>query len=405
MLLENGGYPDDARVLMESRALYDAGYQVCVVCPTGATRRWYENVDGVHTYRYPKPWEVGGLLGYAWEFGYSLVMAFLVSLYVVFRRGFDVLHVRTPPDVYVFLAAFYKLCGKQYVVDLHDMPPELYQAQNDYRGNPLIYGALLWFERFTCRVADYFVASSESQQRLQIERGGAPADRCYIVRNSPQERFLEPMEPLEALRQDGRLIIGYMGMLGIQDRVDMLIRACACLKNELGRSDFRTIIVGDGPALADLKCLAADLQLDDCLSFVGFQRGNDLFRYVASFDICVTPDPSSIYNDSCSMVKTMEYMATGKPVVSFDLAENRISAGNAAFCTKGHQPIDLARQITLLMDDPAERERLGRLGQERVVDTLLWSHQKRSLLAAYKRIFTPRFVPNDNTALGGECLQ
>jgi glycosyltransferase involved in cell wall biosynthesis len=399
MLVENCSYPDDMRVLMECQSLRDAGYQMSVICPTGRSRRAYENVAGVHVYRYPKPWEPGGFLGYIWEFGYSLVMTFLVSLYVVFRRGFDVLHVRTPPDIYVFLAAFYKLFGKQYVVDLHDLPPEMYQAQNDGQGNRHVHAVLLWFERLTCRTADYFIASSESQRRMQIERGGAPPDRCTIVRNSPHERFLDAIEPLDSLRENGRTIIGYMGMIGVQDRVDMLLRACESLKNELRRDDFRAVIVGDGPALDDLKRLAAELGIEQCVTFAGFRRGDDLLRHVASFDICVTPDPSNAYNDSCSMVKTMEYMAMAKPVVSFDLRENRVTAGEAGFYANGNDAIDLARQIAVLMDDAELRDRLGQLGRQRVVNTLLWSRQQKTLLAAYEKIFAPGYVPQ-NAAMG-----
>ncbi|HEY4233821.1 MAG TPA: glycosyltransferase family 4 protein [Lacipirellulaceae bacterium] len=393
MLVENCSYPDDMRVLMECRSLHDAGYQMTVICPTGRSRRAYENVEGVHVYRYPKPWEPGGFLGYIWEFGYSLVMTFLVSLYVVFRRGCDVLHVRTPPDIYVFLAGFYKLFGKKYVVDLHDLPPEMYQAQNDGSGSRIVHAVLLWFESLTCRTADLFIASSESQRRMQIERGGAPPDRCHIVRNSPHERFLEPIEPIESLREPGKIILGYMGMIGVQDRVDMLVRACQCLKNELGRDDFRAVIVGDGPALDELKRLAVELGIEQRVSFAGFQRGDDLLRHVASFDICVTPDPSNAYNDTCSMVKTMEYMAMAKPVVAFDLRENRITAGDAGFYAKGNDAIDLARQIAVLMDDAELRARLGQAGRQRVVNTLLWSRQQRSLLTAYEKIFAPDYVP------------
>jgi glycosyltransferase involved in cell wall biosynthesis len=393
MLIENASYPDDMRVVMECRSLYDAGYQMTVICPTGRSRLAYENVDGVHVYRYPKPWEPGGFLGYIWEYGYSLIMTFLVSLYVVFRRGFDVLHVRTPPDIYVFLAGFYKLFGKRYVVDLHDLPPEMYMAQNHGEGSQLVHSVLLWFERLTCRTADVFIASSDSQRRMQIERGGAPPDRCYVVRNSPHERFLEPIEPIESLRENGRTIIGYMGMIGVQDRVDMLLRACHALKQELARDDFQTIIVGDGPALDDLKRLAAELGIEQWVTFAGFRRGDDLVRHVASFDVCVTPDPSNAYNDTCSMVKTMEYMAMAKPVVAFDLRENRITAGDAGFYADGNDAIDLARQIARLMDDAQLRESLGRIGRARVVNTLCWNHQQQPLLAAYEKVFTPSYVP------------
>ena len=342
MLIENNGYPDDTRVLMECHCLRDAGYQVTVIAPTGNSRRLYEFVDGVHVYRYPKPWEPGGFLGYLWEFGYSMILAFLLSLYVVCRRGFDVVHTRTPPDVYLFLGVFYQLFGKKYIVDLHDLPPELYQAQHDGQGNRLVHAVLLWFERRTCKRADGLIASNASQRKIQIERGGAPPDRCFVVRNAPHERFLEPTRPLESLRTSSKTIIGYMGWINVQDRVDMLIRAIDHLKNQLGRTDFRAVIVGSGSAVKELKRLVAELRLEEVVEFTGHRVGDDLLRHVASFDICVTPDPSNPYNDTCSMVKTMEYMAMAKPIVAFDLPENRWSAGEAGFYAGGNSIAGLA---------------------------------------------------------------
>lgn len=389
MLLENESYPDDTRVMLEAESLRDAGYQVTVICPTGLSRWPYECVEGVHVYRYPKPLELNGFVGYVWEYGYSFVMALVVSIYVSMRRGFDVVHVHAPPDMQVLVARFYKLFGKRCVVDQHDLSPELYQARQQGAGNRRVNAALAWFERLACKTADRLIATNETQRKVQIERGGAAPEVCHVVRNGPDARFLQPVQPLPRLSESGRAIVGYVGVIGVQDGVDCLLRAIACLRNELGRNDFSAIVVGSGPALDDLKRLSVELRLGDVVEFTGYLVGTNLLRHIASFDVCVTPDPSNPYNDSCTTIKTMEYMAMAKPIVAFDLPENRVSAGDAALYASGNCERDLARLIVRLIDDPHERMLLGERGRRRVIDSLRWEHQASTLIRLYDQLLCP----------------
>ncbi|MEX0612322.1 MAG: glycosyltransferase family 4 protein, partial [Pirellulales bacterium] len=218
---------------------------------------------------------------------------------------------------------------------------------------------------------------------MQIERGGAPAERCHVVRNGPDARFLQPVEPHPSLRDGGRPVIGYVGMMGVQDGVDYLLRALACLKNDFGRVDFRADIVGSGPALPHLQRLTDELGLGEIVRFCGYRIGDDLLKHLAGFDICVTPDPSNPYNDSCTTVKSMEYMAMGKPVVAFDLPENRITLADAALYATGNNVRELAQLIARLIDNPIERKRLGQRGRQRVIDYFYWERQQDMLIQLY----------------------
>jgi glycosyltransferase involved in cell wall biosynthesis len=246
-----------------------------------------------------------------------------------------------------------------------------------------VIAVLGWFERLACRTADRLIATNQTQRRVQIERAGAPPERCHVVRNGPDARFLEPHTPVVRLRQSGRVIIGYVGMIGVQDGVDSLLRAVDRLRKDFGRHDFLTVIVGSGPALDDLKRLAIELGLQDVIEFAGYKSGEDLLRHIASFDICVTPDPSNPYNDSCTTIKTMEYMAMAKPVVAFDLPENRVSAGDAALYASRDNERELAKLIAHLMDRPEERALLGQRGRQRVIDNWRWEIQQNNLIELY----------------------
>jgi glycosyltransferase involved in cell wall biosynthesis len=286
---------------------------------------------------------------------------------------------------------------------MHDLSPELYQARQAGDGNRIVLAVLRWFERLACRTADRLIATNQMQRQVQIERGGASPDRCHVVRNGPDARFLARQEPIACLRQGDRLVIGYVGMMGVQDGVDYLLRAIACLRNEFGRRDFLAVIVGSGPALDDLKRLATDLNLQQVVEFSGYRSGDDLLRHIASFDMCVTPDPSNPYNDSCTTIKTMEYMAMSKPVVAFDLPENRVTAGDAALYARDNSERDLARLVAYLMDNPQERASLGQRGRQRVIDFWRWEIQQSKLIALYDGLQVGSVAPKPCDAVRDEA--
>ncbi|GAG10297.1 unnamed protein product, partial [marine sediment metagenome] len=162
MLLENAPYSRDARVPHEAKALASAGYEVSVICPGGPQQPRRELRDRVQIYRFPSPPAGDGFLGYLLEYGYAMVATFFLSLLVLLREGFDVVHAHCPPDTFVFIAAFYKLLGKRFVYDHHDLTPELYCARFRDNGSRLVYHTLILLERLSCRLADHVIATNQS---------------------------------------------------------------------------------------------------------------------------------------------------------------------------------------------------------------------------------------------------
>ena len=398
MILENGSFPDDTRVYLQAIALVEAGFQVSVICPIGKRRSFYELVEQVHVYRYPRPLELNGLLGYLFEYSYSLVMAFVYACWVLVRTGFDAIHVHCPPDLNSMLAIFFKLFGKRFVVDLHDLSPELYQAQKNGKGSQVLVRALRFFERLASRNADALIATNQSQNKIQIERCGADPRRCYVVRNGPNELFFPGVLPLEELTMPGKIILGYVGLMGVQDGVDYFIRALAKLKTS--RNDFFAVLVGRGPALESLKKMTRELGLADYVRFTGFVEFRQVPRFIASFDICVTPDPSNSYNDSCTTIKTMEYMAIGRPTVAFRTKENEITAGEAALYAENNNIDEFAELISKLADQPELRRIMGEFGRERIEQSLSWAHQKTVLVKVYEELFVRGVA--DKSVIGAE---
>ena len=393
MLVENLPYPRDVRVRQEALALAGDGCQVTVIAQRGPRQAWRERVEGVRVYRYPAPPPAEGLLSYAWEYGYSLAAMFVLTAWVAVAHGFDVLHAANPPDTAVLIAAGYKLLGKRFVFDHHDLAPELYDVRfGGSRGRRWARAALLWLERLSCRLADQVIATNESYRAVELSRGRAPAGRITVVRNGPALGLWRPVAPDPVLRQRAAIIIGYVGVIARQDGLDYLLRALARLRDDLGRSDFFCVVAGQGDELPALKALAGQLGLDAHVGFAGYLSDTELVRCLCTADICVDPDPSNAFNDRCTMTKMMEYMALAKPIVAFDLPEHRATAQEAAAYARPNDELDFARQIAALMDDPRRRRRMGAFGRQRVENELAWPHQAPHLLAVYRALF-PAYSP------------
>lgn len=386
MLLENEPYPRDNRVRWEATALTAAGYRVTVICPSSPGQPSSETLGDVRVYRFWAPPRANGFLGYLWEYAYSMVATFVISLQVFFREGFDVIHAHNPPDTFVFIAAFYKLFGKRFVYDHHDLCPEMYYARFPGGGFRLVYRALGWLEKLSCRLADHVIATNESYKRMEMERGGVPEQRITVVRNWVDLHLRPPVEPDGALRAMKTTIIGYVGVMGFQDGVDYLLRALHHLVHDLGRTDFYCILIGTGDAWTDLKALARRLSLDQHLRFTGFVSDDDVLRYLSAADICVDPDPSNPFNNRSTMIKMMEYMALGKPIVAFDLPEHRITAEQSAIYVAPNDERAFARALTQLMDNPLRRKAMGALGRRRMDTTLAGHSVVPKLLEAYRAV-------------------
>ncbi len=136
-----------------------------------------------------------------------------------------------------------------------------------------------------------------------------------------------------------------------------------------------------------LRALARDLQLDPYVNFTGWTLAKDVVRYLTVADMGLTPDPQNGLNEYSTMVKTMEYMAMGKPVVAFDLAETRFSAQDAAFYAPPNRMEAFADSIEALLDNEELRLTLGAIGRKRIEEELSWDHTELNLLQAYETLF------------------
>lgn len=385
MLIENCSVPADNRVWAEATALRDHGYRVSVIGPKGITkdREAYTCLEGIHIYRYRLPTYNNKYTAYVLEYSISLFMTFLLSVRVCFRHGFDVIHTANPPDIFFIIALFYRLFGKKFVFDQHDLSPEMFQVKFNGRLKP-VQRLLLLLEWCSYQTAHLVLTTNVSQKRFAIERGHCSPEKVFVVRNGTDLTRIKPV-PLEPeLKRGRRYLLAYIGEMEVQDGIDNALYALHDLVHQRGRQDVSLALMGDGGHASALREIAHKLQLDEYVHFTGWALPEDINRYLSVTDVGLTPDPQNGLNEYCTMVKTLEYMALGKPVVAFDLAETRFSAEGASLYAQPNSVEDFANKIETLLDDEELRLKMGEIGCRRIKDGFSWEHDKKNLLLAYE---------------------
>lgn len=387
ILVENLPSPFDRRVWQEATTLRDAGYVVTIICPTGkGYDKRHETIDDIEIHRYRLPMEAANARGYAVEYGVALTRTFALCVKEFFGKGFDAIHACNPPDLFFLIGGFFKLFGKKFVFDHHDLNPELYEAKFERRD--FFHRLLLRLERWTFRTADVSIATNESYRRIAIERGDMAPDKVFVVRSGPSLERMRIQPPEPRLKKGRRYLVGYVGVMGRQEGIDYLLRAAYRLIHERGRRDIQFGLVGGGTSLEDMMAMAQVLGIGDYVTFTGRVPDADMLAMLNTADVCVNPDVANEMNDKSTMNKIMEYMALGKPIVQFDLTEGRFSAQGASLYAKPNDPEDLASKIEVLLDNAELRTAMGELGRRRVEQELEWRHEAPKLLAAYDCLWT-----------------
>jgi glycosyltransferase involved in cell wall biosynthesis len=383
IIVQNLPLPFDRRVWLECQALVSAGYRVAAVCPKGGGDPSYQVIDGVELYKY-RPYAPGGSkLSFIAEYVYSFLATAANTLKARLHGRFAVIQACNPPDIFWPIAlAFRVMEGTKFVFDHHDLCPELFESR--FPGGPkLPYRGLRALERRTHRSADHVISTNASYREIAINRSGKPAADVTIVRTGPDPERLKRGPADSDQRRGRKYLAAYIGVMGPQDGVDIVIRAADVVVRELGRDDIAFTLIGSGDCFDELVALRDELGLADHVEFTGRAPDELVTRIMSTADVGLSPDPKNPLNDLSTMNKSMEYMAFELPVVAFDLRETRVSVADAGVYVTPNDVHEYAEAIVALMDDEAKRAELGKLGRERVEQELAWSHQQRAYLDVY----------------------
>jgi len=388
MLIENCSVPSDNRVWAEATALHDHGYQVSIIGPKESTfdRESYACLEGIHIYRYRLPTTSNKHVAYFLEYMIAMLKTFWLSFKVLFRHGFDVIHAANPPDLFFAIGLFYRLFGKKFIFDQHDLAPEMFQFKFKHRMKP-IHKLLLFLERCSYRTAHIVIIPNSTVKRFAIDRGHCHPNKVFAVRNVPELERIKPVTPEPELKRGRRYLLAYVGAMEVQNGIEYALYALHDLVHKRGRQDVSLILIGDGGHVLTLHALVRELQLDEYVHFTGWLLAEDIRRYLTVADIGLTPYPANGFLEYGTPVKAMEYMAMGKPGVAFDLAETHIAAQDAALYATPNILEDFANKIETLLEDEELRLKMGALGRKHIEEALNWDYEKKHLLLAYEMLF------------------
>ena len=372
IILENDAAGTSHRVRKQINTLLDNGYPVGVITRRHARNEQFRKRPGVRLLEYPPPVETNGQLGYLIEYGYSFFTAAFLSFRVLLSDGIEVVQFCQPPDIYFPLAWVLKKLGVRVLIDQRDLLPELYVARFG-QIRPALISALRACERLSHRSAELIICTNEYQRDRVLSTSGLPDSHVSIVRNGPVLAQVAAAQSDESLKRGSPYLCCWVGAIGRQDRVDLLVRSIDHIVHEMGRKDCQFTIIGPGECLASMRALTHRLRLDEWVHFTGDLPPEEVFQYLATADLGLD---ASLQSD-VSPVKLFEYMASGLPVVAFDLPQTRALSEGAAVLAEPGDIVAHARAVDNLLSSPQRRWELGRAGQGKVREKLAWDHQAR----------------------------
>lgn len=383
IFIEDGSFTYDNRVIREANALVEGGWDVTVISPKYPDDPFYKLLhEKLRAYYYPKP-TAKGAIGHIVEHSISLLLGSILTLWVAVRHGFTVFHASNPMDILWLIALPYRMIGKKFIFDQHDLCPELFLSREDGGECSLFYKALMLLERYSYRCADAVIATNESYKQVAIERGGKRPDEVFVVRNGPDLNKFKQVLPQKDLKNDDEILVGYLGNMNLQDGVDYLLTTVEEIVKNRHIHNVKFVFIGGGSHQPYLSNLAVEMGLKEFVTFTGRVSDDAMLAILCACDICVQPDPFNALNDKSTMNKVMEYMALEKPVVAFDLKETRVSCGDAALYATPNNIVELADRIICLAENSEYRNQMGKIGRERIEQLLSWNYSVPQLLAAY----------------------
>jgi glycosyltransferase involved in cell wall biosynthesis len=389
-IVENNPVPHDVRVWNEAQALKEFGYEVTVICPRNKKNpSKFEVLNGVTIYRHYIPFEAGGKFSLLFEYMNALFWEFVLSLLIFFKKPFNFIHAANPPDHIFIIAIFFKIFRVKFIFDHHDVTPENYLAK--FHKKDLFYKISLLMERITFIIADLVISTNESYKKVALIRGKKKDKEVFVVRNGPDLSRISPINPDNKWKSDFKHLVAYVGNIGSQENLDVLLKIVEYIvfKKEIIAAKF--IIIGTGPDWEKMVQLCNSMKLNEYVTFTGYIPYKDFYEILATSDLCINPELSNEFTDKSTMLKLMDYMTFGKPIVQFETTEGKVTAGDAAFYVKENNIEHFADAIINLLDNPQHRKKMGEIGRKRIEENLNWDVQKKSLKAAYHYLESNNF--------------
>jgi glycosyltransferase involved in cell wall biosynthesis len=378
--VENLPVPYDRRVWQEALALKSAGFQVSVVSPaTTMYPKCSETLEGIHVYRYPMLIEGKGHIGLIAEYIWSFLCILLLTVFVSVRRGFMLIMIANPPDIFFPIIFMWRLFGKKTIFDHHDLTPELFSTKF-HLDKSIILSFFYYAERRMLRTVHKVISTNESYREIAMRRGSRRPEDVVVVRNSPNPARFSIRPPEPDLRKSAKYMVAFLGEIGQQDGVDILVRSIKTIKAALAPDQVHFVLMGGGPHFDKIVAYAKEEGVFGDITFTGRADNDTICRVLSNADLAVDPCPNSPHANLSTATKIMEYMYFSLPIVAFGLLETRRSGDDSVCYARLDDESHFSQQIIDLLQDEPARKALGRAARIRLESALSWRVSSRNLV-------------------------
>lgn len=239
-------------------------------------------------------------------------------------------------------------------------------------GRPLLSRKFAEFmERWAVKRSDLVITVSEYDRLIGYKRLGIPKSKLMTIHNGMYD--IDPSQ-LAIPGNKGTVNITMIARMDRQKNHSLLLRALAQLDG------YHLHLVGDGPFMANLKAMTADLNIDAHTTFWG--RLDDVAPVLANSQLFTL-----ISNWEGFPRSTLEAMRAGLPVVISDAggAAEAVDEGVTGLISRSDDPKELADLFRKLIDDPSLRKKMGEAGRKRFENRYLFETMFQKTQTVYEQ--------------------
>jgi len=307
---------------------------------------------------------------------------------VVNREKPDVIHAHSPVLNVLPAISVARKFGLPVIYEVRALWEDAAVDHGTTRAGDVRYRLSRMLDTFAMRRVSCVAPICEPLKQEIISRGIAP-DRIAVVPNCVDRSLLadEDTPPgsnlLSGLGIGGRTVLGFIGSFYSYEGLELLLRAAVKLRNN--GTGFCILLVGGGPDEAHLKKLTDELDLHDCVRFVGRVHHDEVARYYRLIDLLVFPRKRMRLTELVTPLKPLEAMAQKKPVLASDVGGHKelIRDGETGYLFPADDTEALAANLEKIIADPAGRAKVAAAGRKHVERERTWD----KLVERYQEIY------------------
>jgi glycosyltransferase involved in cell wall biosynthesis len=366
-------------VRREAEALLEAGFEVDVICLQQEGHERVEVDNGVRLYRLPLNRKKGNVFRYLIDYFSFFVLSAIKMTALHLKRPYKVIQVNTMPDFLVFATLIPRLLGAKVIVFMKEPVPELGKTLYKSAFMPRLLSVI---EQLALKYAHVAFTVTQQLKERYVSRG-ARADKIRVVLNGPDASHLLSYNGHHQPDPASFTLICH-GAVEERYGHDTILKAAKLARAQI--PNLRLRIVGMGSYVDQVKALIEELQLADCVEYLGWVSMPELVEELSKADVGLVAQKSSPYSNLVHTNKMYEYIIFGKPAIISRLQSvSSYFDEDSMYYFEPDNPEDLANAIIDLYRHPNKRQTLVTNAQK-LYESYQWDKQAEIFINAYQSL-------------------